>query len=476
MNNTLKSESNKIPSIVIIFSFLYFFVILISLNIPMFWDMANISWLSNLIYDNHFSNFIFPDVDTDQGAMPLYSVYIAVLWKIFGKSLWVCHAAILPFVIGMVFQFYKLASRFIEKKYLWVALLLLFIEPTLFTQVFLAGNDLVFCFLFLLGVNSAIDNRKILLLLAIAFIPVLRLRGFTFVFSILLIDWYMNHTNYKGFIDFILKRFYIYVTPLIVLLIWFFYHYYSTGWVFINDDNKGYHQIAGLERMFRNLIYIAWKVFDFGRIFLFIPVLFFFIFRKKNDANGNQLFFILLFTIIPYLIFFVPMLYPVSHRHFMTTYIVGIILFVYYIGTIKIYFQKFIFPLIILIFISGNFWIYPERYGNGWDASMKVYPYFSLKNKFDDYIKGSGINSYSVGAKAPMDFDLYNTNMQSEKFGYKYIENELLENYKYVVQSNICNTFTPDEMNELNKNWIIEKEFYSWPLYIKLFKNPVNKE
>jgi hypothetical protein len=471
MSTLFKLYFSKIPVPVLVFSVLYLLLIIISRDIPMFWDMCNTSWLSNLIYDNHFTNFIFPE--NDAGAVgAVYSTYLAALWIIFGRSLLVSHMAVLPFVIGIVFQFYSFAKTYIQKEFIWIALLLLFVEPTLFTQVFLAGNDLVLCFLFLLGVNSAISNKKILLMFAVGLMPILRLRGFTFVFSVFLIDWYMNRTNYKGFINFTLKRSYIYLTPLIIPFAWFSYHYYSTGWIFISKTTKNWHQFAGIERMFKNLIYVFWKAFDFGRIFLFASVLILFLKQKKKDTIGRQLIFILLFTILPYLVFFIPLLYPVSHRHFMISYIVVIIAFVYFLSSLKKIHRTVILVLAILCLLSGNFWLYPERYGNGWDASMKVYPYFKLRDNFDGYIKLSGINPDSIGAKFPMGSDLYTCKLEPEKFGYQYIYDRPLEDFNFIVQSNICNTFTPDEIERLNMNWILEKEFRSWPLYIRLYRKP----
>lgn len=438
----------------------------------MFWDMSNISWLSNLIYDTNFTAFIFPNSDIDQGAVPLYSTYLAFMWLVFGKSLFVCHLAILPFVIGILFQFHKLSLRFIHKNQLYFAFLLLFIEPTLFTQAYLAGIDLVFCFLFLLGINSAINNKRILLLVSLVFIPVLRLRGFTFVISIFLTDWYMNRNIFSSIKTFIKNRFWVYFFPFIVFIFWYIIHYNYTGWLIVSANRVAFHHYTGLNGMARNFIYIFWKIFDFGRIFLFIPIILFFINRKPKEKKNLQLILILLFTILPYIIFLLPFSYPVSHRHFMVAYIIMIIAFTYFSFNLKKTTRIILYSLAIAGMLSGNFWLYPERFGNGWDASMKVYPYFKLKNDFDNFIKSSAIKPHRIGAKFPMDFDLYYTKLEPQKFGYRYINEEPIKNFNYIVQSNICNTFTPGEINELKKNWICEKEFSSWPIYIRLYKNP----
>lgn len=459
----------KIPVQVLVFSFLSLLLTIISRTIPMFWDMSNITWAGDLIYDSNFGSFIFPNADIDQGAAPVYSTYLALLWKLFGRSLAVSHYAIAPFVIGIIFQFYTFSIKFITQKQTWLALLLLFIEPTILTQAYLAGVDLVFCFLFLLGVNSAIENRKILLSLAVLFILLLRLRGFTIFISVFMIDYYLNHGSFGNFRNFIRQRFLVYFIPILILAIWFAVHYYHTGWILISDNVKGFHTWAGTERILRNLFYILWKICDFGRIFLVAVIVILFLRTPKNET-GKKMIVLMLLTIIPYVVFFAPLTYPVSHRHFMITYFICITAFVFFINTLKKKHCVIISSVIILGLATGNSWIYPERFGNGWDSSMKVYPYFQLKNNLDNYIKTSGIDPSTVGAKAPMDFDLHYSKLDSEHFGYRYIKNESISNFSYVVQSNICNTFTPAELNELNKQWSLEKEWKSWPVYIKFFR------
>lgn len=472
MNKIINTISKKIPVPILVFSVLYLLLIILSRNIPMFWDMSNVSWAGNLIYDSHFTTFIFPNADIDQGAVPLYSTYLALLWVLFGKSLFVSHLAVFPFIVGVLFQLYKLGARFVSSKQVWLVFILLFIEPTIFTQVYLAGIDLVFCFMFLLAVNSAIDNRRILLMFSILLMPILRLRGFTFVVSVALIDWYLNKENFQNLFAFIKSRFLIYLAPLFVFLAWYILHYSHSGWLIISDNRKDFHQWTGLGGMLRNLVYVIWKILDFGRIFLFAPLILLLSYKRQGDMKSKQLLMILLFSLLPYLIFFLPLKYPVSHRHFMILFIIGIIAFVFIAGKLGKVPKKIIYFFVIVGLITGNFWLYPERYGNGWDASMKVAPYFKLKDNLDVYIKDTGIDNNDVATKFPMDFDVYNSNLAEDKFSYEYINGEPLENFSFILQSNVCNTFTPEEIEELRNEWGLVKEFSSWPVYIRLYKNP----
>ncbi len=43
---------------------------------------------------------------------------------------------------------------------------------------------------------------------------------------------------------------------------------------------------------------------------------------------------------------------------------------------------------------------------------------------------------------------------------------------KYIILSNISNSFSPQVMEEIENKWALEKEFKSYQIYIKLYKNP----
>lgn len=471
MNSIFKFYSSKIPVPVLVFTFLYLLVIFASSNIPMFWDMSYMSQISNMIYDNNFT--VFFSETLDNGSSPLYSTYIAAIWKVAGRSLFITHLAILPFVVGIVYQFYLLLNRFLDKKFAILAFLFLLAEPTIITQTIIAGYDLVLCFLFLTGLNGIFKNKRSLIFLSVMFMPLINIRCFSIVISVFLADLIFNLENFKS-IKKIAKNSLPYLISMVLLLFWMFYHYHLTGEFFLSHRRGWYHHYTGIEGMIRNLIYIFWKISDFGRIFIIAVII---ALSVKIKFRNNILYKVLIFSILPYLLFFLPFPYPVSHRHFIHFYPVIILLFVYLISIQKQKAFRIIVSIIAIIcLITGNLWIYPERYGNGWDSSFKSLPYFNLKNQLDNYITYKKINPVSVGSRWPMNFDNYDTKLDNIHFSFTDIEMLPLSKHEYIAQSNISNNFTVSEIEELNKNWILEKEFSSWPVYIKLFRNPVNKE
>ncbi|HNW70350.1 MAG TPA: hypothetical protein PKI01_08105 [Bacteroidales bacterium] len=471
MNNTLKQLTTKTPAVVLIFSLVYFLIVLFSCKLPMFWDMSYITQISNIIYDSDFTMF-YSDI-IDNGSSPIYSIFQAFIWSLFGRSLPVTHFTLFPFLIGIVYQFMVLAKRFVNEKYLAWAFLFLIIEPTLLTQTVIAGYDLIICFLFLLALNGIFQNKKWMILLPVVFIPLINIRGFSIVISIFLIDVFFNKQNFNS-LRLFLKNTVPYIVSLLFLLLWMSYHYYLTGWFFHSHLRGSLHQFVGMEGMAKNLFYNFWKLLDFGRIFIVIMIL---ILSIKIKMKDNPLLMILLISLVVHLVFFLPLAYPVSHRHFMHLYPIMILLFCSLVSALKVKWQRItVLVLAALFLVSGNLWVYPERFGNGWDSSLKSLSYFKQKEQLDNFIKSHNIPPAVIGTKWPMNFDDYDTKLGNAHFMFSDIETLPLKNFEYIAQSNISNNFTPNEIKELNTEWILEKHFYSWPVYINLFKNPIKKQ
>lgn len=465
----------KIPVTLLVFSVLYTAIILISSSLPMFWDMGYVVRISNLIYDHHFSTVIF--ASADNGTPPLYSFYLACIWVMTGKSLFVCHLAILPFMLAMLYQFYRFALRFVNSGKIYFAFILLLIEPTMATQAVLAGYDIVFCFLFLFALNSIFENKRWWLALSTLFIPLLSSRGFSYVVALLLTDILINRSKYKN-VKFFFRNIIPYLPAFFLCCGWLIWHYLITGWFAVSEGRETFHHVRSFEGILRNIFYAIWKIADFGRVILYV-YLAFILFKiwKAKDVAGKKLFLILFFTVLPYLIFFTPLSYPVSHRYFMVTNIIAIILFIDTISFIRFKALRIAVSLVVVLsLLAGNFIQYPERFGNGWDSSLKVLPYFKLKEKFDDYIKSSPINPADIGAEFPLNFDNYNCDPASSHFAFTDLDTKPFNTFPYIVQSNICNTFTPAEITALNTRWQLVKELRTCQIYIRLFKNPGKPE
>jgi len=473
MNQIIKFKSFEIPVVVLVFSFLYIIFVLLSSSLPMFWDMSYISKIADHIYECKFSSFIFPAID-DGSNPPLYSVYFAILWSVFGKSLLITHLAILPFIIGALYQFYKLCKRYLDNLYTHLSIIIFFIEPTILTQTLYAGYDIMILFLFLYSLNLILSQRRIALSFVAMFICLINLRGFTILISLFIFDTIQNKIfSGKRLIN--IKKFIFPYLPAIFLFIaWLIYHHLNTGWILLSQRHiNEFNTISTFEELVRNVFYIFWRITDFGRIviFIFLFASFFFPVVKKQDYK--KILFICILPALIYLLFFGAFRIPPSHRYFIATIAISILAFTYFIQSLRNKKIKILFStLLFASLVSGNFILYPERFGNGWDSSLKSIPYFNLEDKLYNYIAESKIDPSIVAAQFPMNFDYYYTHLSKEHFIYTDIDKRNFNDHPYIIQSNICNTFTPVEIEKLNTKWILVREFKSWQVYVKLFKNP----
>src|SRR6185437_14021263 len=100
-------------------------------------------------YTNNFRTLLFPN-EIDSGNTPIFGLYIATVWKLFGRSLLTSHYAMLPFLLGIVIQIYFLCKRFLKESSLLWGMLLLLMQPTLLAQSILISPDIILIFFYLL--------------------------------------------------------------------------------------------------------------------------------------------------------------------------------------------------------------------------------------------------------------------------------------------------------------------------------------
>ncbi len=123
-----------------------------------FWDTMQLaSQHAHFFYENtHFSTFLLPD-DMDSGHPPTFGFYLALMWRLFGKSLTVSHLSMLPFLIGSIWQAWKLGEKTVGEGWTLWFLLLLSVCPVVAGQAVLVSPDIALLFFFLMALNAIFD-------------------------------------------------------------------------------------------------------------------------------------------------------------------------------------------------------------------------------------------------------------------------------------------------------------------------------
>lgn len=462
-------------NIIVLFTFLFFIVLTwLSSSFPFFWDTTIIAKLTHDFYD-HGINGLIPPMDSDQGGFSMFSIYMLCMWKMFGKTLFVSHFALLPFLFLIVYNYYQIASRFLQDKFIVLAMILLMIEPCLLTQSIIMGYDIFMIAFFLGALNALLSEKRILFSILIVLLCMCSIRGIMLSAGLFFLDIYFLKKNHSHFISWkIIKTF---LPSIVVLGLWMVYHHYKTGWYIINPLKEDTHQafVLGIKPL-KQLAYIFWKIMDMGRIFLWgVVIAGFFYFYKKNKPQFKDIFYI---TLIPLLMLIAGMIFignPIGHRYFIVIFLMLTILFCFVLQQMqskKTVYITYIFSIIVLI--TGNFWMYPVKYGNNWDSSLKVLPVFDLKKQVDDYIVKNNISATDVGTQFPFIIAEKYMYLNDKDFHYENVWSGPIDKYPYFLYSNVINTDIAEQFEEARKNWILIKEFKKGQVVFELYRNPKN--
>jgi hypothetical protein len=469
-NKSIKSEY-YIDSLLLLFSVILLYY---TKNFPFYWDnIIQISVPANWYYENDFKYFYVPG-EYATGHPTFVGMYFAILWKLFGRSLFVCHLGMLPFIFGLLLQIRILLRNIGISDKMTVLLITIFVlsDATFLSQLSLITFETIQLFFFILCINLILKRKDKLFAISFLFLSMTSLRGSIIAAGVLIFNilYYFYCTDRKEKINFI--KFLPGAASLLVFLILFKIH---NGWVIHNTVSKEWEssgEFASIQGMIYNVIIFIWRIIDFGRIGI---CLFFLIFvfksikgRSVKDRAIKILFFIMLGQFILFFPILIPSKIPFGHRYFLPMLIPMIILTVYWIRS-SVKYSSYILASIFLILFSGNFWLYPAGISQGWDATTMHWKYFSVSEQMHTYINKAHIDKREIGTYFPNRRSRYFTHLEDDKndlYGGTPLES------KYLIYSNAFNV-NKEIINSLqmkNSQWKLVKKFSENRVFICLYQ------
>ena len=455
----------------------FIFYILITLLVshnPFFWDKDIIfSRIADWLMKNKFS-LVLPDA-LDVGYPPLLGYLLALAWKLTGKSLLVMHLFMLPFSLGIVIQLYRFLRFYMTRQTIIPVMILVLADTSLLTQSIVFSTDLVMIFFLLMALNSILYKKRIMLSVAVFGLLFIHMRGAMGMVMIGLFDLYKNTYWQKPFKK--ISVLYAYMPGTALFIAYCIFHYAVKGWIGYHENSPwiGCFETVDGKGFLRNILIVAWRLVDFGKLFLF-PVLFYLVFRfLKNKYKVDHTLADLLVLLGLSVLAFVPsaLIYKVlsSHRYFIPitmilTIITGYMLF-FCIHNKNL--RRGLYSIMLTGLISGSFWTYPDTIAKGWDATLAHIPYYGLREKMISYIDDRKISFSDIGTEVPNAYQLKYYDLSEDE---RYIPIKDFQRNTYIFYSNICNTFSDDEIALLKNRWSIEKEFRCLLVRVTLYKNP----
>lgn len=456
------------------FALLLFFI---SSNHSLFWDTVHYGSIQpNYYFSTNFENLFMPN-EMDSGEVPFFAIYIATMWKLFGKSLEVSHFAILPFVLGVLCQLSKLCKKFIKSEFVGIAFLLIIVDTTLLSQITLVSPDIPLLFFFLLGLNAVLDNNKTALSISIIFLSVGITRGLILSFCLFIFDLYHNvliTRNRKNIILELLKRSVLFLPGLLIFLLYNYFHYILKGWVFTYEESPwiGTKELVDFKGFLVNIGYLCWRLVDFGKVIIWAIILFLILKLKSRFwklPHSKPLAFLSIT-----LLFFchVDMLWAknlLAHRYFIPVNICISLLCssILFSETVSNKTRRLLVSLWFVFLISGSFWIYPDKIAKGWDSTLAHLPYYNLRLQAIDFLERKDIDFTEVQSFFPNVATIDAIDLNGDQRNFDNFDGSS----RYVFYSNIFNV-SDEEYDKIHdvKNYKSIKQFERNGVVVSIFE------
>ena len=464
----------------IIFPFFLLYILLtllVSRNI-FFWDTIQLGAKhATFFFDTDFSQAFLPD-EFDSGHIPAFGMYLALSWKLFGKSLFVSHLAMLPFLLGIVYQVFILLKKFIPGKYLLPAMVIFLVDPTLLSQSILVSPDIPLVFFFLLALNAVLENKRWIVLIASIGLVLVSMRGMMVTFAIGVLDLIFGFqlSEFKRSLRNCIKKAFAYVPALVIIIGFNFVHYKYKGWMAYHDSSPwaGSFAMVDFKGMLYNVGILVWRLLDFGRLFLYIAGLIVFVWfykRTLKDKSFKKLALIFIVVLSSLSVSFVFYKHLSGHRYLLPAFLSFSLLILYLVfNVLKSEKLRYVFSGILFIgLLSGNLWIYPTHIAQGWDASLAHTPYYNLRAKMLQYMEHENIPVEKVACTFPNDSELKYMDLSDSK--QKHAKVDLKKN-EYVLFSNVYNDFSDEQVQQLKSGdeFVLQKEFRKRKVFLQLYE------
>jgi hypothetical protein len=416
-----------------------------------FWDTVQLgSKHAHFFYELNFESFLLTD-DIDSGHIPVFGAYIACCWKLFGKSLVVSHFAMLPFLIGIVYEAIVLMKKIISPSFIVLGVILFLLDPTLLAQSILISPDVVLVYFFLLGLNGILAQKKFWIAISVIGLLLISMRGAMVVSALFLFEiTLLKPAGFKNFISALIKNSVPYVPGIFLFLMYHAYHYLYKDWIFYHENSPwapAFEKAAFVE-VIRNIVLLGWRIVDFGRIFVW-ATLFMIVYKNFKEIRFNKI-FQLLIKLLFFSFFFLSYSFVAykglsGGRYLLPIYLIGSISVIYLIDILAMSKKKY-FLLLSFGLLTGHFWTYPASISQSWDCSLAHLPYNSLLRDMRSYLSTNDIEIDEVSTGFPNLAQERYLYLNDSKLAFKSLDSI---NPEYILQSNVYNDLKSPEVKAL---------------------------
>ncbi|WFE83113.1 hypothetical protein [Parabacteroides chongii] len=453
--------------VLVLFLVLKFF----TLDNCFFWDnVAGYSMPASYLLEHGLFSFVYPVNYVSEP--PLAHMYLAVLWTLLGKNLLVAHLSVTLFSVGVIWQVWRLCEK-LNTKYTPYIFLLAVLEPTLSTQLILISPDVILCFFALLSINLLLENKRGWLAVSACCLGLVSIRGFVVCAGLglgyLVIAKVIEKKSFKEAFVYVFPSF---IPVLLALGAWFLYRKLETGYFLYQPgfEYQEHRELASLSHIIKNIASLAIRMLDSGRIIVWLFLLVAII--KMGIKNfiafvvHSRLSIIYLSVLFTLFLVTIPVTNPFGDRYFIVLYILLALITAQLLS--KVYEARKIRIVLVgmlLVLVSGNFWVYFEKMSKAWDSVLCHLPCYSLRQEMITYLEDQHIDVNDVSASFPLNAPFADLDINEDKRQFTPVD---WDKSRYIIYSNLYN-WDDESINAIHSKWKLQKELKSGLIFLRLY-------
>ena len=275
---TTANETSRFHS-AMLFALIFLIVFLAHvplLRLPYFWDEAG--YYIPAARDLLLTGSLIPHSTPSNAHPPLVMAYLALAWKIARYSPLVTRSAMLLVAGFTLFNFFQLAGRVANREVALASVICTGLYPVFFTQSSLAQVDLAAAGLIFAGLHTYIEDRLGATMLWFSLAALAKETAILTPLALFAWELFCGRRNgsnaygdlcvHAGKHERKRPRLDSLLFPLLLLALWYGYHYWRTGYVFGNPDFFRYNVQATLNpsRILLALAMRVWQAFAYMQL------------------------------------------------------------------------------------------------------------------------------------------------------------------------------------------------------------------
>ena len=441
----------------------------------LFWDAIQLGakhacWY----YDNDFRHLLLPD-EIDSGHPPGFGMYLALVWKLFGKGLAASHFAMLPFLVGIVLLIFPIGDHFGGRENSWMLALLAVADPVLAGQAVLVSPDIALTCFFLLALYGILYRKSWAQATGAIGLAAISTRGMMVVVALYLFGLAANRK--KGWV-LPVRHALPYVPSGLLAMAFLAYHYHQKGWIGYHEDMPWApaFETAGLKGLVKNVAILAWRMLDYGRLFIWMLLGWLAYLRLRSRTSGKnkqirEAFWLAIISLVLLSSTFLAYQGLQGHRYLLPVFLsINILAYTMLVQTsLTIRVRRLLFGATFAGLLTGNLWVYPDTISQGWDSTLAHLPYYHLRRQVLDYLEKERIPLETVGTAFPEIGPLKYKELNDESQGMK--EKDLSTD-SLIFYSNVMNDFTDPETGRLKTEWKVVQKYEKGGVRVVLYRRP----